>query len=97
MSVDLIVNGTPIKNEQFVAGFVEQTVIGMINGLKHNGAINDVKLSIENGSVSIILNGADLPVNAFVTKIIISTMNGLVSPLKGVTRAIETLELVIKK
>jgi hypothetical protein len=97
MIVDLIVNNIPIKNIPFVDDFIAKTVMGMVDSLKHNGEVRDIKLSITGGRASINLNGSDLPVNEFVTKIIISTMNGLVSPLKGVTYAIETLDLVIKK
>jgi hypothetical protein len=41
------------------------------------------------------LNGKDVPVNVFVTKIITSTMAGMVSTLKGAEGKMKTLELKI--
>jgi hypothetical protein len=97
VQLNLNVDDTPIKTDYFVEGFIDHTVSGMIEALEGTGQIKDLEMSIEGNSVAIKLNGSDVPINAFVIKIIKSTMNGMVSVLKGVSGNIRTLKLTIKK
>jgi hypothetical protein len=99
MTVQLIlmVNDTPIKTDYFVAGFIDHTTSGMIESLEGTGKIKDLNLSIDEGQVAITLNGAEVPINEFVTKIIKSTFDGMLDPLKGVTKPIKKVNLIISK
>ncbi len=97
VQLSLNVNNTPIKTDYFVEGFIDHTVSGMIESLEGTGPIRDLEMAIQGNSVSIKLNGADVPINEFVVKIIRSTMNGMVSVLKGVTGEVANLKLNIKK
>ena len=97
VQLNLNVNDMPIKTDYFVEAFVDHTVSGMIEALEGTGPVKDLEMSIEGNSVSIKLNGSDVPINAFVIKIIRSTMNGMVSVLKGVNGNVKTLKLNIKK
>jgi len=94
-AIKLKVNGISISVVNFVADFTESTVIGMMHGLKGVGDIRDLVLTISEGVVSIKINKKDIPVNEFATKIIISTMNGLLKPLTGVTLPVRKVELVM--
>jgi hypothetical protein len=96
-ALKLNVNGVPIKTEDFVAGFIDHTVSGMIAALKNTGKIRHLEILIEGNDINVKLNGSVVSINTFATKIIIATLEGIVSTLKGVNRKIETLELVIKK
>jgi hypothetical protein len=96
--ISLTVNNTPIDLDYFVAGYLDHVTGGIISSLKGTGQIKDLELTIDNdGIVTIILNGGDIPLGYFATEIVRSTVTGMVAPLKGVTGAIETLELKISR
>jgi hypothetical protein len=95
--VELQVNGTPIVLEHFVESFVEHTVSGMLESLEDTGTIKDLKLSMEDDKINIMLNGKHIDTNEFVNKIMKSTLYGMVFPLKGVNikniSELQTLEI----
>jgi hypothetical protein len=94
--ISLSVNNTPIKLDNFVAGYFDHITGGIIASLKGTAAIKNLELNIDNdGIVTVNLNGADIPLNFFSSKIIKSTVTGMVTPLKGVEGAIDNLELKI--
>jgi hypothetical protein len=96
--VSLSVNDMPIDIDYFVENFIDHTVGGIITSLKDTGEINDLELRIDNeGQVTIILNGAEVPLKYFPIEIIKSTIEGMVSPLKGVEGSVNTLELKITR
>jgi hypothetical protein len=93
----LAVNDIQIKTDYFVKEFTEHTAIGMMGGLRDTGEVKELMLAIQNGAVTININGRAIPVNAYATKIIITTTEGLLKPLKGVTFPIKKVDLYIKK
>ena len=93
----LQVNGTPIVLDHFVLAFIEHTVIGMLGSLKDTGQVSAFTLSIEGDKVKIVLNGKAVKTNEFSSKIIKSTVFGMVSPLKGVVVPITTLKIDIAR
>ena len=97
VQLSLTVNDIPIKTDYFVEGFIDHTTSGMIESLEGTGKIKDLNLSIDAGKVSITLNGAAVPINEFVTKIFISTFDGMLDPLKGVTKPIKKVNISIRK
>jgi len=82
--ISLLVDGQPIELDYFVQGFIDHTIGGMLAGLKGNGEIEDMDISIEGDEVTINLNGAVVPINPFVSKITRNIIVGMVSSLKGV-------------
>jgi hypothetical protein len=97
VQLSLTVNDIPIKTDYFVEGFIDHTTSGMIESLEGTGKIKDLDLSIDGSKVSIDLNGTAVPINDFVTKIFKSTFDGMLDPLKGVTRPIKKVNLTIRK
>ena len=97
VQLSLTVNDIPIKTDYFVEAFIDHTASGMIESLEGTGKIKDLNLSIDGSQVSINLNGSAVPVNAFVIKIFKSTFNGMLDPLKGVTKPIKKVNLIIRK
>ena len=97
VQLSLTVNDVPIKTDYFVAGFIDHTVSGMMESLEGTGRIQDLYLTIEGDSVKILLNGEEVPINEFVVKIFKSTMDGMVSILKGVKGNVNKLNLEIHK
>ncbi len=93
----LAVNDVQIKTDYFVKEFTEHTVTGMMGGLRDTGEVEELDLVIVDKVVSIVINGRAVPVNEFATKIIITTIEGLLKPLKGVTFPIKKVGLHIKK
>jgi hypothetical protein len=93
----LAVNDIQIKTDYFVKEFTEHTAIGMMGGLRDTGEVKEMSLGIKEGVVSITVNGHKIPVNEFATKIIITTTEGLLKPMKGVTFPIKKVDLYIKK
>ena len=92
----LTVNNVPIKLDYFVEGYVYHLTGGIIASLKDTGAIKTLTLVVDkSGQVKINLNGAEVPCNEFVTKIIHSTLAGMVATLKGVDSELKTLEIKI--
>ncbi len=97
VQLKLAVNDNPIMTDYFVAAFIDHTVSGMIESLEGTGAISDLKFTLDGDVVTINLNGKEVPINEFVTKIMISTTFGMLAPLKGVTHPIKKVNLTIKK
>lgn len=96
--VSLTVNNSPINLDYFVEGYLDHVVGGIIASLRDTGEIKDLKLNIDNrGEVKIRLNNADVPLGYFPVEIIRSTILGIVSPLKGVAKEINTLEIDIAR
>jgi hypothetical protein len=93
----LQVNGTPIVLDHFVLAFIEHTVIGMLGSLKNTGLVSTLTLSIEGDKVKIVLNGKAVRTNEFSSKIIKSTLLGMVSPLKGVVGPVNNLNIEIER
>src|SRR3990170_4106382 len=96
VSLSVNVNDVPISTDDFVGGFVDHTVSGMIEALKGTGKVKDLNLSIDGDKVTVNLNGAVISTNTFDRKIIKSTILGMLSPLKGVTSP-KKLSIVIHK
>ena len=96
VQLNLIVNDVPIKTDYFVAGFIDHTVSGMIEALEGTGKIKNLRLMIDSDNVTINLNGALVPANAFASKIIRATTTGMVSTLKGVND-VKKLDIVLSK
>jgi len=94
--VSLLVNGAAIDVDNFVSGFIDHTVDGMLRALRGVGEIGELDLAIEQDSqVTITLNNAQVPANPFVSKIMRNTILGMVSSLTGVGE-INTVRIVIK-
>jgi hypothetical protein len=94
--VTLSINDAPIALNDFVQGYIDNVVRGILASLRGTGEIQSIDLTIEGDQVSVVLNNADLPVKLFVTRIIRNTMKGMVSSLKGVS-TIEKIQVIIKK
>lgn len=92
--VSLSVNETPIALDDFVQGYIDHVVGGILASLKGTGAMKRVDLSIEGDQVSIVLNNAAVSLNSFVSQIIRNTMVGVVSSLRGVD-TIERMQVSI--
>jgi hypothetical protein len=93
----LTVNEVSIKTDYFVKEFTEHTVIGMMAGLKDTGEVKDLQFTIREGEVTININGRSIPVNEYATRIIITTTEGLLKPMKGVTFPIQKVEIRIHR
>jgi len=93
--LSLSVNEAPIKLDYFVQAFVDHTFSGMVESLEGTGPVQTASLSIDGDKVVLTLNGGLVPTNAFASKIIRSTMIGMVSPLKGVTASVMKLRLEV--
>ena len=94
--VNLSVNGVPVEVNDFVRGFIDNVVVGMVAALEGVGEIQNVALSFKGDAVQISVNNAPVAVNPFVTKIIGNTVKGMISPLKGVSE-IDGLNIAIKR
>jgi hypothetical protein len=93
----LSVNNVPITLDFFVHEYLEKVVGGIIASLNDTGDIESLELSIDNsGEIKIHLNDADVPLKEFPVQIIRSTIEGLVTPLKGVEGVINTVEIKIQ-
>lgn len=94
--VSLSVNDTTIALDNFVRGYIDQVVGGILASLKGTGEIKSVELFIEADQVSIVLNSAAVPLNPFATRIIRNTMVGMISSLHGV-HTIERMQVSINR
>jgi hypothetical protein len=94
--VSLAVNDTPIALDNFVQGYINHVVGGILASLKGTGVIGRVDLTIEGDQVSIVFNTAALPLNPFATRIIRNTLVGMISTLHGV-HTIERMQVSIKR
>ncbi len=96
--ISLTVNNTPVELDYFVTGYIDHVVGGILASLKDTGDIKILELTIDNeGLVAISLNGAEVPLSYVPTEIIKSTIVGMVTPLKGVSGGIDSLELKISR
>jgi hypothetical protein len=95
--LNLAVNDIQIKTDYFVKEFTEHTAIGMMGGLRDTGEVTELNFSIQDGVVTIVINGRNIPVNEYATKILITTTEGMLKPMKGVTFPIKKVKLFIKK
>ena len=96
--ISLTVNDMPINLDYFVENYLDHVAGGMISSLKDTGEIKKLALTIDNErQVTIMLNGADVPLKYFPVELIKSTIDGMVAPLKGVDSAVNTLELKIER
>jgi len=59
--------------------------------------IRNLNLQIDQETVTVTLNDAAIPTNTFTSKIIKSTLVGMLSILKGVNNPIEKVIIVINK
>ena len=82
--VKLLVNETPIQLEEFVSGFIEHTVSGMVASLKGTPEAGHISLDIQADEVTLYLTGSVVAITDFVKRIFRSTVFGIVAPLKGV-------------
>lgn len=94
--ISLSVNDTPIALDNFVQGYIDHVMGGILASLKGTGAITSVDLTIEGDQVSIILNNAAVTLTPFASLIIRNTLVGMISSLHGV-HAIERIRLNINK
>lgn len=96
VSLNLVVNDTPITTDYFVQGFIDHTVSGIIESLEGTGKLKDLNLAIDGEKVTVNLNGKAVPTNVFASKIIKSTIFGMIAPLKGVANP-KKVGIVLKK
>ena len=75
---------------------MEHTLSGMIKSLEGAGKIKDLTLAIDGDAVKIELNGKNLPTNVFASRMIKSTVAGMLAPLKGVSD-VKKVTVVINK
>ena len=94
--ISLSVNDTPIALNDFIQGYIDHVMGGILSSLKGTEGIKSVELTIEGDQVSIILNNVAVTLNPFAARIIRNTMMGIISTLHGV-HAIERLQLNIQK
>jgi hypothetical protein len=94
--VELSVNNIPIKLDYFVHEYLEKVMGGIIASLHDTGNIENLEMTVDNrGEVAISLNGADISLKEFPVQIIRSTIEGIVTPLKGVEGGVNTVEIKI--
>lgn len=94
--LSLHVNDVPIALDQFVQGFIDHVVAGILAALKGTGELESLALSIEGEKVAINLNNTVVPLSPFASEIIRNTIAGMVSPLKGVNE-INKVNLSIRR
>jgi len=96
--ISLSINDNNIKLDYFVAGYLDHVAGGIVASLKGTGEVKELELDIdEDGTVTLALNGADIPLNYFATEIIKSTVEGMMKPLKGVEGTIDSVALKIER
>jgi hypothetical protein len=94
--ISLSVNDTPIALDDFVRGYIDHVMGGILASLKGTAALQNVDLTIEGNQVSIVLNNTAVPLNPFATLLIRNTLVGMISSLHGV-HTIERMRLNINK
>jgi hypothetical protein len=95
--VTLTVNDVPIKLDDFVGGYLEHVLIGIVGSLRGTGEIKHLELTVEDSAtVRLRLNGEDVSLKPFPVLIISETLAGLVKPLKGVDRPLRTLHATLR-
>ena len=93
--VMLSINDAPIALNDFVQGYIDHVVSAILTSLRGTAEIQGIDLSIDGERVSVLLNNEAVPLNPFAARIILSTMLGMVSSLKGVS-TIEKMQVIIK-
>ena len=94
--VMLSINDAPIALNDFVQGYIDHVVSAILTSLRGTAEIQGIDLSIDGERVSVLLNNEAVPLNPFAARIILSTMLGMASSLKGVS-TIERMRVNIKK
>jgi hypothetical protein len=94
--VMLKVNDEPVAINNFVRGYIDHVMAGILASLKNIGKIKSVDVSIEGDQISMVVNDTTVPLNPFVTKTIHGTIVGMISSLKGIS-AVEKIAVSIKK
>ncbi len=92
--VRLLVNCAPVQIGDFVQQFIKLVIEGILDSLKGNCQVGNVKLIIDNHIVTITVGNDILQLKPFVSNIIKNTVIGMVSSLRGV-ESIEKLEINI--
>ena len=94
--VSLNVNGQPVDLRLFVEGYVAQVADGIVQSLRGAAPTDKLELMVAESAVTVRQNGGELEVNEFVSKIIKSTVFGMVSPLKDVSDPQEVRIEIVK-
>ena len=92
--VMLSINDMPIALNDFVQGYIDHVVHGILTSLRGTAEIRGIDLSLDGDRVSVLLNNEAVLLNPFAARIIRNTMLGMVSSLKGVS-TIERMQVVI--
>jgi len=97
--VSLLVNDQPIELDYFVQGFIDHTTRGVLAGLEGTGefgGIENAQVSVRGEAVNINVNNRTIQTNAFASRLVKSTLAGMLSSLKGVANT-DTFGINIKK
>jgi len=97
--VSLLVNDQPTELDYFVQGFIDHTTRGILAGLEGTGefgGIENAQVSVRGEAVDISVDNMKIPTNDFVSRLVKSTLAGMVSSLKGVT-TVDTFIISVKK
>jgi hypothetical protein len=97
--VSLLVNDQPLELDYFVQGFIDHTTRGVLAGLEGTGefgGIENAQVSVRGEAADISVDNRTIPTNAFVSRLVKSTLAGMVSSLKGVT-TVDTFSISVKK
>ena len=92
--VSLSINDVSVPIVEFVQGFINKVVTGMLSSLKGVDKIRSVNLSLNGDEVDINVNDTAVPSNEFVNEFIRNTVIGMVTSLKGVDQ-VDKLEIII--
>ncbi|MFU8796422.1 MAG: hypothetical protein ACNA7X_03890 [Dehalococcoidia bacterium] len=95
LSAELRVNNMTVELNSFTEQFLARTVIGGVSALRGAESIRDLELHLEQGDVTLVVNGDELPITPFPGEIITNTVTGLVSSLKGIGK-IESLRIRVR-
>ena len=91
--IELEVNGSPIHLDYFVQSFVDHTTRGVVESLEGTGPFKKLNLTVDGETVKLGLDGKAISTNKFASKIIQSTLAGMVAPLKGVNGAVRKVKI----
>lgn len=80
----LDVNGISIELNPFIEKFLSRTVMAAVSSLREAEDMHRLELSLNKEDLNIIVDGNDIALTAFPQQIIIGTVKGLVSSLKGI-------------
>ena len=92
----LTINNAPVNTNPFVEQFLARTAVAGASTLRGVREIKNLKFSMEQDNVSVVVNGEDIKLTPFPKDIIVSTMTGLVSPLRGVD-AVNSMTVNVSK